>query len=460
MASKVEKLDQATEYPFDFIDLVFMLLAPSSTFLLLLCIIQYTCRRSVIVLDGVAQLSSTLANKPYQLPQSRVAIALLPSLSKLHNKKELVVHNPKPTKDMVITVPETTHDIEILPNNQIELNGDKLIAYLVQLLHLLVIGQTNGGKTVLIHALATSWAKQGHMVIVCDPDAAPGLYPGCKVYGAGDNYAQIEQALGAVQTGIKQRREQRAKGKRTFKRVYVIIDEAHDVVKYVTIMEDVIQDMARRGRKINMILVLGVQDKQVKTLRLEGQSQLRRNFTTVQMLYNAIADKRSCIVTEHEDGPISYYDTPILEVPDDLIPENNLPETELALPDTKIIVHTHTVEATQPKPSVKRSIPHVAQFLIDACNKSPQSKMRALSVYQAYVRWCNQSNQKPMLLTAFGLEINKYLSKKKDGNGYVCYLGVALKKEYQPCKSSSEMESHNHITQTKSIMQSDHALAA
>jgi len=52
---------------------------------------------------------------------------------------------------------------------------DRWLVHLLHALHLLVIGHSQGGKTTLIHELATRLAAASVRVIVCDLDAAPGL---------------------------------------------------------------------------------------------------------------------------------------------------------------------------------------------------------------------------------------------------------------------------------------------
>lgn len=181
--------------------------------------------------------------------------------------------------------------------------------------HRLIIGHTGGGKTTLMHALALGWAAEKQMVIVFDPDAAPGQWPGCRVAGGGDNYEAIGEGLGIVANEIIRRRQARAEGQRTFAPVHVIIDEAHDVLAEVPQAKPVMRAMGRRGRKLNMHLTLGVQDKQAKLLDLEGETHLLRNFQTVDVM---LRDGQRVAVVHRSDGDVTMP-VPSLYDPEDFI---------------------------------------------------------------------------------------------------------------------------------------------
>lgn len=150
--------------------------------------------------------------------------------------------------------------------------------------HRLVVGHTRGGKTTLMHTMALRWAAGKQMVVVIDPDASPGQWPGCKVAGHGDNYEAITEAVGVVGREVKRRRDLRAEGQRTFPPVHVIIDEAADVFAEVPAAKDLSEAIARRGAKLNMHLTLGCQDRQVKTLGLEGKSKLLENLREIHVM--------------------------------------------------------------------------------------------------------------------------------------------------------------------------------
>ena len=181
--------------------------------------------------------------------------------------------------------------------------------------HRLIIGYTGGGKTTLLHAQATRWAAQGSPVLVLDPDAAPGQWPGCRAVGGGDNYAAMGEAIRVAHQEVARRRGKRAAGQRSFRPMHIVIDEAQDVVAECPAALDFIEDVARRGRKIGVHLTLGVQDNQVATLGLEGKSHLLRNFITAEAMQQ---DGRRVAVIK-ERGTKTPYPIPRLPDPEDFI---------------------------------------------------------------------------------------------------------------------------------------------
>ncbi|MEI7537287.1 MAG: type IV secretory system conjugative DNA transfer family protein [Comamonadaceae bacterium] len=184
--------------------------------------------------------------------------------------------------------------------------------------HRLIIGHTRGGKTTLIHHMATAWAARGERVLVGDPDAAPGLWPGCEVRGAGDDVAAIEELLTLVAAEVSTRRAARAQGQRSFPPLHLVIDEAQDVVPVLPGALALVEDVARRGGKLGVRLTLGVQDKQVGTLGLDGKSHLLRNFQTADVLKDRTG-QRVAVLRDAVTGERVTYAIPPLTDPESLI---------------------------------------------------------------------------------------------------------------------------------------------
>jgi hypothetical protein len=178
------------------------------------------------------------------------------------------------------------------------------LSTLTQALHLLVIGHSQGGKTTLIHELARQLAVAQAKVVVCDPDAAPGLWQCCAVYGSANELATIDHALGEVRVEVERRRKLRGSGQqRTFSPLYLVIDEYQDIGRVGGCPEarPLVEDILRRGGKLNVHLIIGVQDKQVKTMGFEGHVDLRRNFTFVVEVRADRAGQRWATVIEPTD---------------------------------------------------------------------------------------------------------------------------------------------------------------
>lgn len=195
------------------------------------------------------------------------------------------------------------------PNN---IAADPLLIVLLEGLHLLVIGPSRSGKTSLVHALAMQW-RQTSRVLVCDPDAAPGLWSSCDVFGAGDDFGAIDTALASLASEITARREQRARGVRQFSSLRVILCEYADIARYCEQARTIIEDCLRRGGKLGISLVLDVQDKQRKTLDLDGATHLLQNFSHVCEVRRSPSGARTATVTANDgEQAETIYDIPPL----------------------------------------------------------------------------------------------------------------------------------------------------
>jgi len=187
---------------------------------------------------------------------------------------------------------------------------------LTKALHLLVIGHSQGGKTTLIHELACRLASAHIKVIVCDPDAAPGLWPGCHVSGYANDLVAIDRALGDVRAEVERRRALRGSGRqRTFAPLYLVIDEYQDIGRAgeCPTARPLVEDVLRRGGKLNIHLIIGVQDKQVKTMGFEGQGDLRRNFTyIVEVRADRGGHRWAMVTTPADEEATATHEVPLL----------------------------------------------------------------------------------------------------------------------------------------------------
>ncbi len=160
-------------------------------------------------------------------------------------------------------------------------------------LHALIIGQTRAGKTTITHFIATSRAKLGHRVIVCDPDAAPGMWPGCEVSGYEDDFAAIEQTLQALRPELTARRT--ARSRRTKARLTpltLVLSEAGDIMNRCPTARDIFEQVLRRGGKLNISLLVDVQDRQRDTLNIPGATHLLKNFEEQVEVYREAGQRR------------------------------------------------------------------------------------------------------------------------------------------------------------------------
>ena len=154
-------------------------------------------------------------------------------------------------------------------------------------IHLIVIGQTGAGKTTVLQVFVESLVGSGVPVVVCDPDAAQGDWPGTELHGAGDDFNGINRALQAIQQVARERRQARAEGERSFDPLWVVLDEYADIKSECALATNVVENLLRRARKLNIHLVIGVQDTQVKTMGFERRSELLNNARIVTLSIDA-----------------------------------------------------------------------------------------------------------------------------------------------------------------------------
>jgi energy-coupling factor transporter ATP-binding protein EcfA2 len=177
--------------------------------------------------------------------------------------------------------------------------------------HALIVGHTGGGKSTLLHNLAAAHAQAGADVLVIDVDSIAGKYPGYRVVGCGDDYDGAAAGLAIVRRGLEQRRQARRDGQRQFKRIVVLIDEAQDVVREIDGAWPILEDVIRRGRKLNIFGVIAAQDSQVKNLKLEGKSHLLGNLTRCDVRRQA--GQRVAVCGN------DVYPLPRLRAPDEMV---------------------------------------------------------------------------------------------------------------------------------------------
>lgn len=202
--------------------------------------------------------------------------------------------------------------------------ADPLLIVLLNGLHLLVIGPSRSGKTSLVHALAMQWRQTSH-VLVCDPDAAPGLWNGCDVFGAGDDFAAIDTALTSLASEITARREQRARGVRRFSPLRIILCEYADIARYCEQARTIIEDCLRRGGKLGISLVLDVQDKQRKTLDLDGATHLLQNFSHIcEVRRSPNGIRTATVIANDGEQAEATYDIPALPDLDNLVAQHSV----------------------------------------------------------------------------------------------------------------------------------------
>jgi hypothetical protein len=147
--------------------------------------------------------------------------------------------------------------------------------------HILVVGHTGGGKSVLVRAFVKHLVSIGDQVVALDPDAAPRHYPS-PVHLINDD-EQWSAAIAAIAAIFAERNDAYRNGKERFATFWLVADECQELLAVDGVL-DTIERIIRRGRKLNMRVLLAVQDSQVKTIGLERKSALLANLSRVEVM--------------------------------------------------------------------------------------------------------------------------------------------------------------------------------
>lgn len=254
----------------------------------------------------------------------------------------------------------------------------KWLSALFHAQHALIIGQTGAGKTVLTHAIATTRSRSQQRVVVCDPDARPGMWYGCEVVGGGDDFEAIEVLLQQIQQEIEVRRQQRAAGLRDFPSLTLVLSEASDILRECPTARPLFETMLRRARKLNAGLLVDVQDDQVSTLNIEGASKLKVNFGMVAELRRDTEGVRIARINKQD------YVVPILPDPERLADEYARKHPDhVATWSSKVVAFPRAVEPTlqQASPPVARQMRQEEKYVRVAAvlNQYPDVSQKKLA---------------------------------------------------------------------------------
>jgi hypothetical protein len=134
---------------------------------------------------------------------------------------------------------------------------------------------------VLVRAFVKHLVSIGDQVVALDPDAAPRHYPS-PVQLINDD-EQWSAAIAAIAAIFAERNEAYRNGKERFATFWLVADECQELLAVDGVLQT-IERIIRRGRKLNMRVLLAVQDSQVKTLGLERKSALLVNLSRVEVM--------------------------------------------------------------------------------------------------------------------------------------------------------------------------------
>lgn len=172
--------------------------------------------------------------------------------------------------------------------------------FLKDAVHVMLVGETNAGKSTAGRAIARTRIEMGHKVLIIDIHTKKDTWHGALVIGGKRNFAQVEAVFKHISLELARRYEiwgDAYEGDDLSAELYpvtIIMDEVPAVMKACPSAAAVIKDIAREGRKVNMFLILLTQSDRVKTLNIEGEGDVRQNFWYLYLGDKAVEQDKRC----------------------------------------------------------------------------------------------------------------------------------------------------------------------
>lgn len=147
--------------------------------------------------------------------------------------------------------------------------------------HVLIAGPTDAGKSTAMRAVL----QHRENVVVLDPHYAPGNWRGARVLGGGRNFEEIGAYMQWMMAELDRRAKQLKDGRREFDPLTVATDEMPAIADELGRGTAVIwRKWLREGRKFGLLMVVSTQSTRVKTLGIEGEGDVLRNFQAALLL--------------------------------------------------------------------------------------------------------------------------------------------------------------------------------
>jgi len=179
---------------------------------------------------------------------------------------------PQPIYAAPVPITPAAPAVRILPM-------DLTFKALVDSLHLLVVGETEAGKSTAAEAVLVGRVKAGDYVLILDPHADPSMWCGVPAIGMGRDYAAIGTAMAALLHELTTRYQRKALGDTTYQPITIFIDEWPAIQSHCKNAGAFMTELAQEGRKVGMRLVIMTQSDRVESLGISGKGDVRSNFT-------------------------------------------------------------------------------------------------------------------------------------------------------------------------------------
>ncbi len=174
---------------------------------------------------------------------------------------------------------------------------DAMWTKLINATHVLLVGETHSGKSTAARALLSERAVDDQICII-DPHVEPDDWGGLPVIGKALNYREIQYVLNVLLKEMKARYARRAEGDKDYPNLTIFMDELPAIMKHCTNGKEVLGDLLREARKVNMRLVLMTQSTRVKTLGIEGEGDVLNNLCWLALGDEAVKECKDAATLE------------------------------------------------------------------------------------------------------------------------------------------------------------------
>lgn len=141
--------------------------------------------------------------------------------------------------------------------------------------HVLLSGATQSGKSTTARALLAS-RQVTDAIVVIDPHGKLNHWGDVPVIGIGRDWTGIDAALTRLDAELSRRY---ADGQEIGQPTTIFIDEWPSIVSECGNARKALTRIAREGAKVGLKLVVLAQETTVRALGIEGEGDVRRNFT-------------------------------------------------------------------------------------------------------------------------------------------------------------------------------------
>lgn len=250
---------------------------------------------------------------------------------------------------------------------------------IMHLPHILIVGHTDGGKSIFIRAITANLLHDKAEVLVLDSNSAQRHYPsGITLHNDSNKWEAImKNIMATFNNRLQSWRD--APQDIDFTALWIVSDESHELMSIPACRES-IETLIRQGRKVNMHIILASQDSQVKTLNIEGASSLLQNLTRCEVQKRSDGTRYATIqgiAYNIPTLPKTYPSRPVQTSPDQQ--DQRLLATLLAtsLPQSKAVDQRDPQRPARPAETSEQTTPDPAAIRAKLVELGSKNKVAA-----------------------------------------------------------------------------------